>query len=88
MTTRVRLSAFRPALAAGLAAALALAGCGPRGALTIYPDAAEVGSVQSIYVATSRGVDGGANAWAFARSEDLSFARFEVSVPPDRDPAP
>ncbi len=46
MTTHVRLSAFRPALAAGLAAALALAGCGPRGALTIYPNAAEVGSVQ------------------------------------------
>ncbi len=69
-----------------LALALALAGCGPRGALTIYPEAAAVGTVHPIYVATARGADGGPNVWAYGRSEAVSFARFDVSVPPQRAP--
>ncbi len=75
---------IRFAFCTGLA--LALAACGPRGALTIYPDAAAVGSVQPIYVTTPREADGSVNAFTFGRSEALTFARFDVAVPPDRAP--
>ena len=76
----------RGGLAAVVAAVLALAGCGPRGALTIDPEAAAVGAVQPIYVATARRADGGPNVWAYGRSEAVGFARIEVSVPPERAP--
>lgn len=64
------------------------AGCSPRGAITLKPEAAQVGSVQPIFVGTTRaaGAPGGADVFAATRSEGLSFARFEVSVPPDREP--
>ncbi len=81
-----RVAPIGPACALALAAALALAGCGPRGALTVDPEAAAVGAAQPIYVATARLADGGPNVWAEGRSEAVSFARFEVSVPPGRAP--
>ncbi len=71
-------------LGAGLA--LLLSGCGPRGALLVYPQAAAVGEVEPVYVATSRLRDDGPNVWSFGRSEAVGFARFEVSVPPQREP--
>jgi esterase/lipase superfamily enzyme len=76
--------ARRAALGMGLAALSA--GCAPRGVLTIAPEAGAVGSIRTLYVATSRRADGGANVWSGGRSEALGFARFEVSVPPDRRP--
>lgn len=70
----------------GLLAAvcLVLGGCGPRGALTIYPEAAAVGALEPVYVATTRLRDGGPNVWAAGRADLVDFARFEVSVPPQR----
>lgn len=74
----------RRRLAALLVVALALGGCGSRGAIAVDPAAAEVGAVQDILVASSRqpapeGVD-------FLRGpgEGLSFAQMDVSVPPRR----
>lgn len=57
--------------------------CAPRGQLTLDPAAAQVGQVEPIFVATMRNVlpDGG---FGNERSGTTSFARFEVSVPPDR----
>ncbi len=59
------------------------AGCSPRGAITLKPEAAQVGTVHRILVGTTRsaGLPGGADVFSAARSEALSFARFDVSVP-------
>jgi esterase/lipase superfamily enzyme len=61
-----------------------VAGCAPRGAITIAPEAAATGSVQSILVATSR--EPGAGLFTRGRSERLGFGRFDVAVPPERAP--
>jgi esterase/lipase superfamily enzyme len=68
------------------AAALVLAGCTPRGAVTIDRSAAGVGSVERILVATSRTVSTGPEIYGRERSATLGFARLDVSVPPDRAP--
>jgi esterase/lipase superfamily enzyme len=64
------------------------AGCSPRGAITLKPEAAEVGAVHRILVGTTRaaGAPGGATVFSNTRSETLSFALFDVSVPPEREP--
>lgn len=67
-----------------LAAVLIIgAACAPRGTLTLDPQAAAVGEVERIYIATMRNPlpEGG---FGNERSETVSFARFDVSVPPDR----
>ena len=69
-----------------LAVALLAAGCGERGFVTIDPTAAKVGAIEPILVATSRTASEGADIFGPERSEVLGFARFEVSVPPDRAP--
>jgi esterase/lipase superfamily enzyme len=61
-----------------------LSGCAPRGQLAVVPEAEGVGSVQRLLVASSRqpladGVDFGREP-----GPGLSFAEFDVSVPPDR----
>lgn len=61
-------------------------GCAPRGLLTVEPEAAAIGAVRTLYVATSRQAAGDANIWGWGRSRELAFARFAVSVPPDRSP--
>ncbi len=62
-----------------------LGGCAPRGAIVIDPAARGVGTVETIYVASSRvpapdGVDFQRNL-----APRMSFARVEVSVPPQRN---
>jgi esterase/lipase superfamily enzyme len=71
---------------AAVAVCLVLAGCAPRGAITVVPEAAETGSVVDILVATSRGASETATIASRARSETLRWGAFEVSVPPDREP--
>ncbi|WP_199262271.1 alpha/beta hydrolase [Paracoccus binzhouensis] len=58
---------------------LLLAACAPRGEITIAPEAARIGHVERIYVATNRTPDG-------SRQEGVSFGRVDVSVPPERRP--
>ena len=65
---------------------LALTGCAPRGAITLDPQAAPPGSPETIYVAAARLASDDAQVFSRGRTEDLSFARFVVSVPPDRQP--
>jgi esterase/lipase superfamily enzyme len=62
---------------------LVFAACAPRGALTLDPQAALVGEVRPIFVGTTRAAapsgeyDGG-------RSDHVTYARYDVSVPPER----
>ncbi len=71
---------------AALIAALALAACAPRGTLTLVPQAAGVGDLTEVFVATSRAVDPATGAYGPGRQRGaLGFARYEVSVPPGRE---
>jgi esterase/lipase superfamily enzyme len=69
-----------------LAATLALAACGPRGGISFDPDAAAVGTVETVIVASARQSVEGQPIFSRARTETPIFARFEVSVPPERTP--
>lgn len=64
-----------------------LAACSPRGAITLYPDAAETGVTRTVFVGTTRGFDGETgDRYGFLRSPSARFARFDIAVPPDRTP--
>ncbi len=63
-----------------------LAGCGARGMLTVDAAASDVGYVENVLVATTRARAVGPNIWGWGRSDTVSFARFDVSVPPRRSP--
>lgn len=70
-----------------LCMALTLAACVERGAIRLVPEARGVGQVEPIYVGTSRGADLiEGEKFGKTRDQDLRFARFDVSVPPDRAP--
>lgn len=57
--------------------------CSPRGRMTYVPEAAEVGMVERVYVGTMRAPlpEGG---FGSERSETTRFARYDISVPPER----
>ncbi len=71
---------------AALACLVLLAACASRGTISLDPSAAQVGRVQPILVGTLRNPSTSAEVFSSTRSEALAFARFEVSVPPDREP--
>lgn len=57
--------------------------CSPRGAIVLDPAAAEVGTVRSVFVGTSRGPDPETGEeFSRNRSAEDRFARFDVSIPP------
>ncbi len=63
-----------------------MAGCTPRGHVVMAPKAGTVGTIHPILVATTRyPSDATAEIFARDRSETLGFARFDVSVPPERE---
>lgn len=62
---------------------IVLVACTPRGQVTLAPEAATVGQVQEIFVGTTRQQDQD-GTFGSHRSEDMRFARYDVSVPPDR----
>ncbi len=64
---------------------MVLAACTPRGAITVVPSAAAVGQVVPVFVGTTRGYDAATQTFDATRSEQLRFARFDVSVPPGRE---
>jgi esterase/lipase superfamily enzyme len=66
--------------------ALTLAGCGSRGELAFAPEAAQIGTVETVLVSTTRSPGEGLPLYTTARADQPQFARFEVSVPPDREP--
>ena len=61
-----------------------LIACTPRGEVTLDPQAATVGQVQKIFIGTTRKQDANGN-FGNIRSEAIRFARYDVSVPPNRD---
>lgn len=56
--------------------------CAPRGAITYEPAAAAVGDVTPVFIGTTRALEGG--SFGPDRSEDMRFARYDVSIPPKR----
>jgi esterase/lipase superfamily enzyme len=82
-----RLLGRRGAIRLGILAALALAcGCsGPRGAVSIDPAAVGNGAAVPVLVASARAPVAGSAVFGPGRAP-LSFARFVVSVPPEREP--
>lgn len=75
-----------PALQALLVLALAaLVACGPRGKITIEPAAAQVGNITTVFVGTTRLQDPGTGTFGPERQQSgVNFARYDISVPPDR----
>ena len=70
-----------------LAALLALAACAPRGVVTMLPGAAELAPARSVYVATTRQAQAdGAETYGIGRSKQAFFARYDVTVPENREP--
>ncbi|OAN80107.1 hypothetical protein A8B78_11615 [Jannaschia sp. EhC01] len=64
-------------------AALPLAGCLTVPDVLIVPEAASVGTNETVFMATNRIFAGG--RFQDERQESLSFTQFAISVPPDRD---
>jgi esterase/lipase superfamily enzyme len=60
-----------------------IAACSPRGQMTFVPEAASIGTARDVFVATTRGLDENGN-YSSTRVEAVSFARYTISVPPDR----
>jgi esterase/lipase superfamily enzyme len=58
--------------------------CSPRGTLTMAPQAATVGEVRSVFVGTTRGMDPETGEFSGDRSETDRYARFDISIPPER----
>lgn len=71
---------------AALCLCLAFAACGSRGFIPLYPDAEGVGARQDILVVTTRRSSEDNALFGRDRVEDLQFARFAISVPPERAP--
>lgn len=59
-----------------------LMACAPRGVLTLAPGALGIGTVSPIFVGTTREIAGG--DFGAERSEAVRFARFDISIPPQR----
>jgi len=66
---------------------LSLAGCAPRGEVRVDPSAASIGTVEPVFIGTTRGemADTG-EEYGRARSEITRFARLDIAVPPERSP--
>lgn len=72
---------MRPAI---LVLFIGLAACAPRGSILMDPAARTMGTPVDILVGTTRAVDPATGDFGWQRSETLSYARYVVSVPPDR----
>jgi esterase/lipase superfamily enzyme len=59
--------------------------CTHRGQITLAPEAGVVGDVVPIFVATTRAYDSETQTFTAERSDTVSFARYDISVPPDRE---
>ncbi len=68
-----------------LIAALAFSACAPRGALTVDPQAAGIGTVVPVYLGTTREIDPETGTYGGGKTETVSFGRYDISVPPDRE---
>ena len=60
-----------------------LLACSPRGALTYAPEAARIGVVTPVFIGTTRELENG--TFGPDRSENMRFARYDISIPPERE---
>ena len=63
---------------------LILTGCAARGEFQHAPSGLAGGTPETIFVATSRAE--GSGGFGFERSETANFLRYDVGIPPDREP--
>ncbi|WP_162300888.1 alpha/beta hydrolase [Alkalilacustris brevis] len=63
---------------------LLVSACGPDKVLTKLPDTDVETRIVPVYVSTSRALD--ETGFGAGRSEELRFGRFDISIPPQRDP--
>ena len=61
-----------------------LLACDPRGAVTLSSAAVGVGKVEHVFIGTTR-VQAQDGSFGSRRSEEVRFARYDVSVPPVRE---
>ncbi len=65
---------------------LGLAACSPRGEIVLDPAAAKVGTVETVFIGTTRGeMPASGVEYGQTRSEDTRFARLDISIPPERE---
>lgn len=64
---------------------LLLSACTPRGQITLAPQAQSVGQVETVFVGTTRLIDPETRRYGTQRSEVMQFARYDISVPPNRE---
>lgn len=63
-----------------------LCACAPRGEIIVDPEAATVGTLRNVFVGTTRAVDPVTGALGTERLRGATtYARYDVSVPPDRE---
>ncbi len=60
-----------------------LIACAPRGVVTLEPKAVRVGQVEKVFIATTREQEQD-GSFGSHRSEKVSFARYDISIPPNR----
>ena len=71
----------------GLTVILTQAACEPRGEVRLMPQAAGVGQVETVFVATTRGPDpDGGDEFGMARAAKERYVRLDISIPPNRAP--
>ena len=63
---------------------LMLAACAPRGAMVIVPPEAAEGPISTVFVGTTRAIEE-SGVFGSGRSEEMSFARYDVAIPPERE---
>ncbi|PZQ97697.1 MAG: hypothetical protein DI533_11020 [Cereibacter sphaeroides] len=63
-----------------------LASCGARGTITEAPVARGVGTIEPIFVGTTRAYEPETDSFGTRRSPVLSLARYDISIPPERNP--
>ena len=61
-----------------------VAGCAARGGFEKVPAGATPGAPEAIFVGTTRAE--GAEGFGFERAESVGFLRYDVSIPPEREP--
>lgn len=66
--------------------ALTVSACTPRGVLAPVPANENPGSIHEIFVGTTRASDPRTRLFTNARGSETRFARYDVSVPPQREP--
>ena len=70
----------------GLVVCLTLLACSPRGEITMVPPGGGSGVTRSVFVGTTRGIDASNGQFNGKREAQNRFARFDISIPPDRVP--